>query len=398
MKLSLFNGFVLASLLLGAIARADFIPMDVIDPVDEENLGTLNVVLPQVTAPYSLASTEMSSGSKKFGVPFRLLAGDHRVSFNVSILGVVTSGMLKIEKKRQTILTLGAFNASWDSQPLLVNVGPKAEKIFTSISGGPNSHSGSAFNNIWMHRPNVLQPLPPGTKVTIATGIPALGSHTFEIVSGELRDEKISWPDQRSFLEIVPSKRVFPDVYPTCAGDRRIFVVQRRAPFPGAADREPHWHDVARANAASHHDIESYLQMNGEAPSSVVYFSTPVLRGLQEYELVVSNVSRKVDLKIGQRMSVTIPRIDVNHVKVTREDGTTYMVAGNYQVYREEAPGGNWVPILLKNMDTSCYVRGSFASFPTRTGIDVLPGKYRVVITYATSEGGKTQEHILDLN
>lgn len=74
----------------------------------------------------------------------------------------------------------------------------------------------------------------------------------------------------------------------------------------------------------------------------------------------------------GETTPLTLGRIDMDDVTVKREDGTTYLAHGNYTV--------------------TCITDGAaIGSFATKTGIDVLPGDYRVDLTYSTAEGPKSQ-------
>ncbi|MBI5543013.1 MAG: hypothetical protein HY901_03945 [Deltaproteobacteria bacterium] len=86
---------------------------------------------------------------------------------------------------------------------------------------------------------------------------------------------------------------------------------------------------------------------------------------------------RTVTLSQTSSNTISLNRIDVDDVTVTREDGTTYVTSGAYELYF----GGNMI------------VGGT----PTGTGIDVLPGDYELVLKYRTSDGDKTQRHTLHL-
>ncbi len=71
--------------------------------------------------------------------------------------------------------------------------------------------------------------------------------------------------------------------------------------------------------------------------------------------------------------NVRIHRIDIDDVFVTREDGSTYTTAGTYELWFAGAK-----------------LIGPFA---THSGLDVLPGAYEVVVSYATAEGAKTKRY-----
>lgn len=86
---------------------------------------------------------------------------------------------------------------------------------------------------------------------------------------------------------------------------------------------------------------------------------------------------RTVTLDQTRTNKVNLKRLDVDHVVVTREDNTSYVLPGRYEVYF----GGN-------------LVAGPFA---TNTGIDMLPGTYELVIKYTTAEGPQVEHYTLSL-
>jgi hypothetical protein len=68
------------------------------------------------------------------------------------------------------------------------------------------------------------------------------------------------------------------------------------------------------------------------------------------------------------------------------------MAHGSWQLYRQ-GPNGSWLPITMRQ-DCSNGA-GQQIAFPTNSGVDVLPGTYRLVISYTTGEGPKTQEQVV---
>jgi len=93
------------------------------------------------------------------------------------------------------------------------------------------------------------------------------------------------------------------------------------------------------------------------------------------YTLTASGVGRT----ITQTTTTTFKlyRIDVNNVTVTREDGSTYVTSGTYELYQDGS-----------------RVAGPYA---TNTGIDAFPGTYELVISYSTADGPKTQRQTITL-
>jgi hypothetical protein len=86
---------------------------------------------------------------------------------------------------------------------------------------------------------------------------------------------------------------------------------------------------------------------------------------------------RTVQLDQTQDNVVKLNRVDIDDVTITRENGTTYVVRGTYELYF----GGN-------------RVAGPYA---TNSGIDALPGDYELVIMYRTAEGDQTDRSTITL-
>lgn len=75
--------------------------------------------------------------------------------------------------------------------------------------------------------------------------------------------------------------------------------------------------------------------------------------------------------------SITLHRIDVDDVLVRREDGSTFVVRGTYEIWFEGAK-----------------LAGPFA---TNTGLDALPGSYELRVAYTTANGAATNTYAVDL-
>ncbi len=86
---------------------------------------------------------------------------------------------------------------------------------------------------------------------------------------------------------------------------------------------------------------------------------------------------RSVTLDQTKDNVIKLNRVDVDDVTITREDGTTYVVQGTYELYF----GGTLVVGPAK----------------THTGVDALPGDYEVVIKYTTAEGNQVDRQTITL-
>lgn len=92
-----------------------------------------------------------------------------------------------------------------------------------------------------------------------------------------------------------------------------------------------------------------------------------------ECNYVFKAAGRTVNLNQNQDNNIQLFRVDLNDVEITREDGTKYFVPGTWEVYF----GGNRVA----------------GPFNTKTGLDMLPGAYEVVVKYNTAEGPKVNHY-----
>ncbi len=101
----------------------------------------------------------------------------------------------------------------------------------------------------------------------------------------------------------------------------------------------------------------------GQASFTAQYLYTVTLPCISDYVPVALGAvgAGPLDMKVG--------RIDVDDVTVTNVDGSSHVQRGTYVIVN--AASGRTVT----------------ATYPTNTGIDVLPGTYNVVATYTTSAG-----------
>ena len=99
-------------------------------------------------------------------------------------------------------------------------------------------------------------------------------------------------------------------------------------------------------------------------------------------------------MESGLRRRRAVDQARFADVEITKETGETYTTKGTWQLYRQ-GPNATWLPITIRQ---DCSNGGGAAtSFPTNSGLDVLPGTYRLVISYTTGEGAKTQEHTVSV-
>jgi hypothetical protein len=86
---------------------------------------------------------------------------------------------------------------------------------------------------------------------------------------------------------------------------------------------------------------------------------------------------RTLTLDQTQANSITLKRVDVDDVIVTREDNSTYTVRGTYELYF----GGSRIA----------------GPYSTNSGVDMLPGDYELVVKFTTAEGDQVQHYTFTL-
>jgi hypothetical protein len=113
----------------------------------------------------------------------------------------------------------------------------------------------------------------------------------------------------------------------------------------------------------------------------------------RHYELVAHGVPETITLEPGEEKTIELRRIDVTDVEVVDEAGNLTEAKGTWYVERKTDDG--WKRFVRNG---GCGTTKVFAppTYPTGTGIDVLPGVYRVVVRYQTKLGWQEQEHIVD--
>lgn len=105
------------------------------------------------------------------------------------------------------------------------------------------------------------------------------------------------------------------------------------------------------------------------------------------------NIQKTLDILPGATVEDFIERLEVNKVKVVREDGSQYMAEASYTVeYLNH--DGQW--LQYSHYPKACLGYGN-ATFAAPSGIYLPKGSYRVTISYKTDEGPKTQVHTIAL-
>jgi hypothetical protein len=227
-----------------------------------------------------------------------------------------------------------------------------------------------------------------------------LGEVQATVTAGADQTADLTVPDVRATVTLVPPSRLYPDPTPTdCEEPARHALVRRRGdPPPGINEPALHLGGIFERTTST--TAVEYRLFDLLSKTSFRILPLTTREKPDRYELVVNNMVEPLALTPGASLEIDLDRIDVNDVTVTGSDGSKQSVAGTYEIYRDVS--GGWEKLALVGGDwwdgQGCgQVVVGRSSFPTKTGLDVLPGRYKVVVTWSSPLGTQTTEHILNL-
>lgn len=387
--------FAVSGVALGAEV---YQPTDVVNPVGDESLGALEVLPPSVkVSPFALVFA---------GTPFK--PGETlRVKEQIGVLKLEnkansqysSSVEVQIVKTKTSQVQLAALNLIWDTDVLLTQIGPKAHLLIKGTETGfTYSQLGSEK---WRHG---FIPLLPDTLNVNIPELPMISAQKILVGQGQVLNYDFKFSDVRAAIEIIPAKAIYPDgqsAIPNCSRETPdLFVAWRTQPLSNASTHIPFPIYTAGGWDSSGTGFlkEAFSGRTKDHPR-ISFFPSVDGKVDLTYELVVNNLWVPIQAKAGETVSFQLKRLDINHVNVTREDGTTYLVPGKYKVYsqvKNSATGAvTWTPV---EAPVQCSTLNKYSEFPTQTGLTVFPGIYKVVVNYNTEEGMKQTEVLVDLN
>ena len=381
------NFIFLLSLFIGSMVFAfDNHPMDVVNPDDDELLGSLIVKSPAIPKGLQLSTYSV-------GAPGLILVPDQSARIKEGNYCVFLGSSYSVQKcnvsvvrKQTTEVALGAFHIKLDLDNLSTDVGPQPQIRILDRYGKAVQLTDSyqaTFENLFI--------------VTFENA-PIFGEIQIPVGVAEIVEKSISYPDLRAQIEFKASVRAFPNADGsdfTQINDNLTFI-HRKYPLPENTRMHIPQYGYDRAHGTYDRsglvDIVNFIDFQTEKPQAIWFFPT-LNQSPLFYEVVVNNTYTNIAMKAGEHKTVTLKRIDVNKVLLTREDGSKYYVAGTYKVYQQNPTSKGWrlLEILDKNKEI-------VSEFHTETGLDVLPGTYKVELTYLTAEGKKSRDYILNLN
>lgn len=395
-----------------------------ITPKDSENLGKIQVNVPSGwvlppnpsdDASASYVTTTSETNALTFGSALRIKAASGCVQVHSKFNSPSRTCGVDVVKNQTTTTTLGAIKAVYDpAATLAVDFGPVPTfSIFQKPSAAgaeaklydhaPNGYLAGFWNGA-STRPVLAAP----GDYRFAWNLPVLGEVKKTLAQGENATVALVPNDVRATITLKPpSARELPDAPAgACQTKARTFVIQRRADATNGIYEPPAYDQkIYQAQPASYpngyvssystqENVVAYRAVAVSQITSLKVFPFTAGEAPMHYEVVVNNLPATVDVKPGTTSTVQLERLDVDDVEVEKEDGSKYKAKGTWQVWRQ-GPNATWVPVSQRvgqYSDCSGYGAATQANYPTGTGLDVLAGTYRVVVSYSTAEGGKTQD------
>jgi hypothetical protein len=390
----------LALALLSLTASAS--TQDVITPIDEENLGYLLVSAPSSApsvAPYQVRMRTNGSGEVTLGTPKRLLAGPTCLALDSPLFsGALSDCGIQVTARQTTRYALSGLRLFWSHEGLESTFGPRAEFKITGPGGAVNPNGPT--------QPVQGPALAGAYKAELFPSDLFVDSPPLEwtLARDEIKDVTIDFGRLNANVVIEYGARVLPDAPLRCSGGSNAYLVWRDLYHLPYAERVNLWQPTPEqaANGSPGGYMREYRHVSRER--QLEYRVFPLKDSGSRYELVLNNVPLVLQPERGHETRVVLKRIDVNHVRVTRENGSAYEARGTYEIHRADpAQAGQWIRVAVPAASQwSCPLESDrrtddYRSFPTGTGLDVLPGYYKVVVNYVTEEGPRSQQFLLDL-
>jgi hypothetical protein len=377
---------------------------DTIHPVAEEALGGLVVHEPfwgspeeKAAFPYTLSfrGVKVQPGTRaRFKEGTGCLAlGSTFFSQDLKTCGI------PIHARQDTRFKLSGLVLSWQNAedgPLAVDFGQMPR---IGVWHGKDKVNASELGP-WSGTAKQGLAILPGT-YRFDWGVRILEPTERTVAPGDVLRLDLTPPDRRARLVIEAPERTFPDPeWGRCENPQRLFLVERGKRLSDGL-HEPHPSDVkskSLTGLSRERGIASFQSVPLTQSLSYRVFPFPREEKAAHYELVVNNQAQDLDLEPGAKLELAVKRIDVDDVLVVREGGEQIFVKGEYSVFRRTA-ADSWEPLkVVEAQGAKCEgaMKLSRQSFPTKTGLDVLPGYYKVVVSFTTESGPQTREYELD--
>jgi hypothetical protein len=332
---------------------------DVVNPGGTDNEGYFAATAPPSTRGYYDSRLFFEITPIAPNQTIRVPPGDH----TLNIFGHQgTEGYLwenaHVSVGQTTKLALAWIHPHWDPAAFQVDVGPAIAWPYVSTNGVELPWDSLGLDSSTPNPPSDTVTFP-GTYV-FDFRVSALPPTTVTVHADQGLDLDLT-DDRRAGIHVIPPSRTYPD-------------------SPCAA---PVWELDQFAS-----DKLIHSGFNPDKNLDTTYHAYPVDADGGWYQFQISlGMQMGVPLASNHTFDIHVRRIDVNDVAVTREDGSIVYVPGTYVVSYRDPTSGSYQQVLS----------GVFCSNPTRSGVDVIPGQYKVVTTYDLPEGEYHDTAYLDL-
>lgn len=224
--------------------------------------------------------------------------------------------------------------------------------------------------------PGLFVPVAPGPlKFAQAVDGKVIWKQVATLEAGKVQDVAVDRPDPTATFTFESPTRLFPDArsetyFSTGKYQPEVLSVLLDQPV---TTRETYLRYYNRS-----------LLLEWLAPDDLQVAANPINK--QQYFVWLNGTYTKHFIPAGTVQTVAIRRLDVDDVVVTNEDGTTFTTPGTYTV--------EW-----QQPDLSYRKIPSLATLPTKTGVDLVPGHYRVTVEHVSAglPSHKTNVYEMDL-
>lgn len=349
---------------------------DTLFPIGQENLGYL-IVEPADGSALGLspipAHVGVDTKNVAYGAKTRLPAGLHTVGWALATGEGLGSMQASVVAKTDTVVVGAGLHVN-GSLDFPVTFGAKLRVTTPWVVGGSVLQRAA--------EPGRFVPVGPG-QFTFALSVEEFGaapiwSDSVTLAAGEVKSMDLAPPDLRGTVHIQPPTRAFPPARSeTWFATSRSYSPETLASYPtqGKTYREKYLLNPS-----------TWASNVGASATELDYTVLAKPAWKQGYFLWLNGTYATFEVEPGKTTTVRWQRLDVDDVEVTREDGSKFRTAGTYSIEWLN-PAGTYVawPDLQK--------------LPTKTGVDLVLGHYRVTVAYTTLEppGPKQDVYELDL-
>lgn len=332
-------------------------------PYTDDDLGVLEVIPPifnalerfSSTLKLSFSSTEVADSDVTQTPRIQTLPGEVCLSTSQTFQQIRIEDSecgIRVSSGKTTLVGIAAVRFQWDPKDFKTHLGLPLSLVMDQKYAFDPADEPSTRTYLALHARRLNMELAVGERF-LHEG----GRVSESLIPGQTNIIPIKFPEVRSRLKVEKVPATFPNAYASCGSDVLVQSVDGKI--------------VPVASAEGH------------------YFY--VEQGLTIW---VNTQGADLETHPGQTTDLRIQRIEVKDVLINHDDGSSEYIKGQYRVFQRDAQGEVVGPPLRKLVFSSlseCQGVNDLESFPTQTGLDVLPGRYRVIIDFVTKAGPQSE-------